>query len=119
MFNKKYIHGKKMFSFLIIILMFTACQNVNAENEQTEFQTNSWQMKQIYQPNQNLLDREKSGLVMIYDSFTDSQVNQILDEKFNRIQSMMFTRVKQTDSQGVVLKDPQTGEDLVDDDGCD
>ncbi|MCP4430484.1 MAG: hypothetical protein GY806_05850, partial [Gammaproteobacteria bacterium] len=100
-------------------LMFTACQNVIAEEDQTGFQTNSWQMKQIYQPSQNQLDREKNGLVMIYDSFTDTQVNQILDQKFSRIQSMMFTRIKQTDTQGVVQKDPESGEDLVIDDGCD
>jgi len=31
---------------------------------------------------------------------------------------MMFIREKKTDGKGEVLKDPATGEDVVEDDGC-
>jgi hypothetical protein len=79
----------------------------------------SWSMKTIYQPSRSLLDREKRGLVNIYDGFTDTQVNQVLDDKFGRIDHMMFTRVKTTGTDGRVLKDPVSGEEMVEDDGCD
>jgi hypothetical protein len=32
---------------------------------------------------------------------------------------MMFTRVKVTDSKGDVQIDPETGDELTEDDGCD
>ncbi len=78
-----------------------------------------WQMNMIYQPNQSTLAKEARGFVYIYDGFTDTQVNQILNDKFERIDSMMFTSVRITDSVGEVLKDPLTGYELVEDDGCD
>ena len=42
-----------------------------------------------------------------------------MDQKFERIDNMMFTRVKKTDIQGAILKDPVSGLDIVEDDGCD
>jgi hypothetical protein len=41
-----------------------------------------------------------------------------MEEEFDRIESMMFIRVKKTDETGETLKDPDTGEALVEDDGC-
>ena len=76
-------------------------------------------MKMIYQPSLALLDREKNGFVYIYDGFTDVEVKDVMDKKFERIQNMMFTRVKITDDKGLVLKDPETGTEMVENDGCD
>ena len=39
-------------------------------------------------------------------------------EQFERLDNMMFIRVKPTDEEGEVLKDKETGEELVEDDGC-
>ena len=78
-----------------------------------------WQMNLIYQPGQSTLAREARGFVHIYDGFTDSQVNQIMDDKFERLDSMMFTRVKVTNTEGNVVKDPVTGYEMVENDGCD
>ncbi len=79
----------------------------------------SWSTKMIYHPSQNQLDREARGLVNIYDGFTDTQVDRALDHEFGRIDHMMFTRVKTTGVDGQVLKDPVSGEEVVEDDGCD
>ena len=84
-----------------------------------QIQPGSWDMNMIYRPSQKQLKRESQGYINIYDGFKDSQVEAILDEKFNRIENMMFTRVKVTDDYGQVLTDPQTGEEIVANDGCD
>jgi len=81
--------------------------------------TTDWQMQQLYNPSKGLLRREQHGLVTIYDGLTDVQVNRILDRSFPRIGSMMFTRVRTTDSQGQILRDALSGTEIVEDDGCD
>lgn len=98
---------------LAISLIISTSQNVFAGGDQ------SWLMKMVYQPSQYVLDREERGFVNIYDGFTDTQVDEVLDRKFERIGHMMFTRIKTTGTSGAVLKDSQTGKDVVEDDGCD
>ena len=79
----------------------------------------AWQLGLINNPGDYMLKREAKGFVFIYDRLLDSQVDEILDNHFNRIDSMMFTRVKVTDSKGDVQIDPETGDELTEDDGCD
>jgi len=79
----------------------------------------AWQLGLINNPDDYMLKREAKGLIFIYDRLLDSQVDEILDNHFNRIDSMMFTRVKVTDSKGDVQIDPETGDELTEDDGCD
>lgn len=79
----------------------------------------AWQLGLINNPDDYMLKREAKGFVFIYDRLLDSQVDEILDNHFNRIDSMMFTRVKVTDSKGDIQIDPETGEELTEDDGCD
>ena len=102
----------------IYILIIFLSQNLFAEQSVTQ-EMESWSMKAIYEPSQHQLEREKLGLVNIYDGFTDTQVNRVMDDKFGRIDHMMFTRVKSTGDDGQVLKDPESGEEVVEDDGCD
>ena len=79
----------------------------------------AWQLGLINNPDDYMLKREAKGFVFIYDRLLDSQIDEILDNHFNRIDSMMFTRVKVTDSKGDIQIDPETGEELTEDDGCD
>ena len=78
-----------------------------------------WQTDMIYHPDESVLERESRGFVYIYDGFRGTRVDQILDDRFDRIDHMMFTRIKLTDSGGEILLDPETGEELTADDGCD
>lgn len=119
MLHKKKIIEIEIHTFLTACLLIVFSHTAFAVSEQHQNKIHSWQIKQIYQPSQHLLDRESRGFVNIYDGFTDAQVDQIMDDKFDRLDSMMFTRVKITNTAGTVLKDPVTGNDLFEDDGCD
>ena len=71
----------------------------------------TWQERLLFDPPPSQLKLEGRGRVMIYDGLTDKQVGQAMDTQFDRIQSMMFVRT--------VLTDVETGEVMVEDDGCD
>jgi hypothetical protein len=78
----------------------------------------SWQEKILFNPPASQLELEKRGRVMIYDGLKDTQVNQAMDTQFDRIQSMMFVRTVATAPGGEVLRDKETGDVVVEDDGC-
>jgi hypothetical protein len=77
-----------------------------------------YQMNQLFQPSPNQLSRESGGFVYIYDGLTDKIVNKAMDAHADRIESMMFVNTKITDEKGDFKQDPDTGEILVEDDGC-
>ena len=108
---------KKSLSYILMLTYMVWSQNSAASNSAPSLE--QWQMDMIYDPGEHVLEREQKGFVHIYDGFDETQVDRILDEKFERIDHMMFTRVKQTDRSGEILLDPQTGEALTEDDGCD
>jgi len=108
----------RILKICICSLIVGLSQNLAADESVTQGM-DEWSMKSIYEPSQRQIEREKRGLVNIYDGFTDNQVNNVLDDKFGRIDHMMFTRVKMTGADGRVLKDPDNGEEIVEDDGCD
>jgi hypothetical protein len=78
-----------------------------------------WQVERLLSPTAAQQARDAGLNVFIYDGLTDSTVERVMDEQFARIQSMMFTRVVVTDTQGEPVKDPETGEVVVEEDGCD
>ncbi|MES9969528.1 MAG: hypothetical protein ABW092_05800 [Candidatus Thiodiazotropha sp.] len=78
-----------------------------------------WQQRRLMQPTPSDLHREQAGHIMIYDGLTDRQVATAMDRHFNRIQSMMFTGIVVTDDDGVPKTDPDTGEFIIENDGCD
>lgn len=108
----------KVLAFVTTCLFYAVSDSVFADDNPSQNKIHNWQMKQIQQPSLSLLEREAHGFVNIYDGFTDTQVNKIMDQKFERIDNMMFIRVKHTDSRGDVLTDPASGVAIVDDDGC-
>ena len=79
----------------------------------------SWQMRRLFHPTPADLANEQQGKVMIYEGLTDKTVDQALDEHFDRIESLMFIRTVVTDDAGNPLRNPDTGELVVEEDGCD
>lgn len=119
MLHKKRTVKIETFKWFTVWLIIFISQNIFGEDVQNQDKLLNWQMKQIYQPSQRLLEREKDGFVNIYDGFTDTQVNQIMDQKFERLNAMMFTSVIVTDNSGAPVINSSTGEVEVEDDGCD
>ena len=72
--------------------------------------------RRLFEPTPSELQEEASGRIYIYEGLTDKDVERALNEEFERVDSMMFIRVKPTDEEGETLKDPETGEDLYVDD---
>jgi hypothetical protein len=64
------------------------------------------------------LQEEAAGRIYTDDGLRDIDVERAMRERYERIEDMMFTREKMTDEKGEVLKDPATGEAVVEDDGC-
>jgi hypothetical protein len=78
----------------------------------------SWQEKMLFNPSASQLKLEERGRVMIYEGLKDTQVTQAMDTQFDRIQSMMFVRTVATDPKGEVLRNKETGDVVVENDGC-
>lgn len=108
---------KNSISYIVMTLCLILNQNAMADSQASSLER--WQMNMIYHPTESVLERESKGFVFIYDGFDENQVAKILDTKFDRIDHMMFTRIKLTDTSGEILVDPETGEELIADDGCD
>lgn len=108
---------KHSISYIVISICLILSHNAMADSNTPSLER--WLMNMIYHPTESVLERESKGFVFIYDGFDERQVGEILDAKFDRIDSMMFTRVKLTDTSGEILLDPETGEELIADDGCD
>ena len=90
-----------------------------ASADETRVTLEEWQLDLIYFPSASMLEREADGFVFIYDGLLDAEIEKILDDKFDRIEYMMFTRVRKTDPSGDPMIDPDTGDEMLVDDGCD
>lgn len=72
----------------------------------------SWEERRLFQPTTSQLKQERRGGVFIYDGLEYATVKRAMDENFDRIDNMMFVRIKHPPPPG-------TDEPLVEDDGCD
>jgi len=79
----------------------------------------NWQMTRLFHPSEANLASEEKGKIIIYSGLTDKVVARALDANFGRIESMMFTKTIRTGATGIPLRDLETGEILIEDDGCD
>jgi hypothetical protein len=76
------------------------------------------ELRRLFEPTPAELQSEAKGRIFIYEGLRDTDVEQAMEQQFNRIESMMFIRVQRTNEKGEVKKDPKTGAVLVQDDGC-
>jgi hypothetical protein len=75
-------------------------------------------LRRLFEPTEAEREEEATGRIYIYDGLRDIDVERAMRDQYDRIENMMFIREKKTDGKGEVLKDPATGEDVVEDDGC-
>lgn len=66
-----------------------------------------WLLRRLNDPTAHELAHEREGNVYIYDGLTDREVEQALDEHFDRIEYMMFMGTRQTEPTGEVRTDAQ------------
>ena len=85
---------------LVVLLSWNAAVMSNSHTD--------WQLKRLYSPTAQELELERNK-VFIYDGLYAYQVDKAMDNQFDRIDSMMFVRVK-------VVED---GEEQQLKDGCD
>ena len=93
------------------LILSVSCTGAIAADTQAGRSQNNWQMKMLYQPGQFQLAREARGHVNIYDGLTDAEVHKAMDVSFDRIENMMFTRVRVADASLVSAK--KTGGERV------
>jgi hypothetical protein len=77
-----------------------------------------WQLRRLMHPSSHELQEEQSAKVYIYDGLTDREVDQALDNNFQRIESMMFVGTVKTDKQGQQLINTETGQPIQESGGC-
>lgn len=76
------------------------------------------ELRRLFAPVPAELAAEAAGRVYIYEGLRDADVERALEEAFERVGSMMFIRTKLTDDSGEVRRNPETGDEIVADDGC-
>ncbi len=75
-------------------------------------QADDWQTNRLMHPNDSQRRQEQHGTVFIYDGLDNSTVQRAMDDNFDRIQNMMFTRIHHLPPTGA-------GPAVVENDGCD
>ena len=76
------------------------------------------ELRRLLAPTAAELRAEAVGRIYIYDGLRESDIAQAMDEEFERVENMMFIRTKKTTATGEVVKDQNTGQAIVEDDGC-
>ena len=101
------------------VLLILAMSSVFSHSALADDPQQSWQLSLLFNPGDHQHEMERSGRVFIYDGLRDTVIEQALDEQYDRIEGMMFVNTVVTDEDGVPLTDPETGELVVENDGCD
>lgn len=76
------------------------------------------ELRRLLEPTESEIAQEHKGRIYIYEGLRDIDIERAMDSEFNRIEHMMFIRTRKTNDKGDVVRDPNTGEAEVEDDGC-
>ena len=96
----------------VMVLWFVAAAPGSAGTQGADAAVTSWQERRLMEPSESQLRQEEGGTVFIYDGMEHGTVQKAMDEHFERIENMMFTRIRHMPPSG-------SGPTLVEDDGCD
>ena len=67
--------------------------------------TAAWELRQLHQPSDTLIENERRGRVTIYDGVTVAEIDKALDNQFDRIDAMMFVRTQHQTPEGDYFAD--------------
>jgi hypothetical protein len=98
--------------FLKNLLLFSLCSLAYAGD------LYEIEKRRLFSPVAAERSAEARGQIYIYDGLRDLDIDRAMDQEFARIENLMFIRTKKTGQTGEVLKSPETGADIVEDDGC-
>jgi hypothetical protein len=76
------------------------------------------ELRRLFEPTAAEIQAEREGRIFIYEGLRDKDMERAMEEEFDRIDTMMFIRIQVTDDQGEPLRDLDTGDYVVQDDGC-
>ena len=76
----------------------------------TDAEHRAWQLERALHPSPKQRALERAGRVFIYDGLAEADIDRILEEAFDRVESMIFVNVK--------VVDEVTGQMVALDDGC-
>ena len=76
------------------------------------------ELRRLLEPTPSEIVQEEEGRIYIYDGLSGSDIERAMSEEFDRVENMMFIRVRKTDADGEPVRDPDTGAAEVEDDGC-
>ena len=107
---------KTVMRYLIPAILLMTGFYAEAATSTVEDAQYKWQLRRLLKPSQYELEREAKGAVFVYQGLKDTDVEQAMDAHPERINRMMFVKVIHTDEQGIILRNPETGEPIVDDD---
>ena len=64
-----------------------------------------WQQRRLLHPSADERTREERGQVFIYDGLAEAQVDQAVNTQFERLENMMFIRVRRPQPDGEISID--------------
>ena len=102
----------------LVTSVMIGCFSTTVYAKSSDDKMRQWQLGLLLNPGVHQLDLERKGRVVIYDGLRSADIDRALEQQFDRIDSMMFTGTVITDTRGVPVTDPVTGEVMVEDDGC-
>jgi hypothetical protein len=65
--------------------------------------SNDWQMRRLLNPTPAELSQEAEGRIFIYDGLMNDDIEDALGQEFERMESMMFIRIKDKTPEGDVV----------------
>jgi len=110
---------KYMPKYWLTILGFflLSTQAVFAEETAPSFALHNLQLARLMHPSTYQVKSEKTQRVYIYIGMKDTDVEQAMDEQFERIENFVFAATIVTDEQGEPLYNKH-GHIVTEDDGC-